>query len=295
MNIKLILRIYIKNQILKLMNHNFFVRHKFLLWLAFVAIFSFSCKDEDYAQKLGLQAKASFKVTKVQGKVNTYLLESTSSNAYRYQWDLGVNEGLKLGGATTEAHYLAKGTYNVKLYAHGEGGYDIATQTITVEQDDFTPTLENPIFKLLTAHPWKLDPNSLAPITVGTENNPAEYFGGGALAPCQLNDDYTFSFVNNAFVLRYNANGDTFNAGNLAPNYSCAQDRSYESAFTFSTTVVGVGIATVTMQGASPAKFIGVTDVSSNNYRIISINANEMVLRSGTTTETVHQIRFVKK
>lgn len=95
--------------------------------------------------------------------------------------------------------------------------------------------------------------------------------------------------------LSYKANGQTFNAGNIAPNYSCAADRSYDSAFTFSTTVQGAGIATITIPGNVPDRFIGVTDVASNNYRIISISATEMVLRSGKSNETVHQMRFVKK
>lgn len=277
------------------MNKKSFVRHQCLTLVALFCFFSWGCKDEDYASKLGTPAKASFKVTKVQGKVNTYLLESTSQNAYRYQWDFGLNDGPKSAGASTEAYFISKGTYNVKLYAYGEGGYDIATQPIVVDQDDFTPTLNNATYQLLTAHAWKLDPTSAAPITVGTENNPAEYFGGGALAGCQVDDDYTFSFANNAFKLSYKANGQTFNGGNVAPNYNCGTDRSYDVAFTFSTTVQGAGIATITIPGNPPDRFIGVTDVSSNNYRIISISANEMILRSGKSNEVVHQMRFVKK
>ncbi|MDQ8003881.1 MAG: hypothetical protein REI64_03710 [Pedobacter sp.] len=277
------------------MNNKSFVRHHCLLLLALITLFNFGCKDEDYASKLGTPATAAFKVTKVAGKANTYLLESTSQNAYRYQWDFGQNEGLKSAGASTEAYFISKGTYNVKLYAYGEGGYDIATQPIVVEQDDFTPTLNNANYQLLTAHAWKLDPASLAPITVGTENNPSEYFGGGALATCQLDDEYIFSFANNAFKLTYKANGQTFNGGNVDPNYNCGNDRSYETAFTFSTTVQGAGLATITIPGTPPERFIGVTDVSSNNYRIISISATEMILRSGKTTEAVHQMRFVKK
>jgi PKD repeat protein len=277
------------------MNSKSFVRHHCLLLLALISIFNFGCKDEDYASKLGTSAKASFKVTKVAGKVNTYLLESTSEGAYRYQWDFGLNDGLKSAGASTEAYYISKGTYNVKLYAYGEGGYDIATAAIVVDNDDFTPTLNNATFKLLTANTWKLDANSAAPIIVGTEGNPAEYFGGGGLADCQKDDEYTFSFANNAFKLSYKANGQTFNAGNIAPNYNCGGDRSYDAAFTFSTTVTGAGIASIVIPGNVPDRFIGVTDVSSNNYRIISISATEMVLRSGKTTETVHQMRFVKK
>ncbi|MDO7742676.1 MAG: hypothetical protein MUP99_02850, partial [Pedobacter sp.] len=93
----------------------------------------------------------------------------------------------------------------------------------------------------------------------------------------------------------YNAHGATFNGGNVEPNYNCGSDRSYESAFTFTTTVEGAGIATITIPNTPPNRFIGVTDVSSNNYRIISITANEMVLRSGKVNEAVHTMRFVKK
>jgi len=277
------------------MNYKLFVRQYCLPLVAFFYLLSSGCKEEDYAGKLGTSAKASFKVTKVQGKVNTYTLESTSQNAYRYQWDLGLNEGLKSGGSSIEAYFISKGTYNVKLYAYGEGGYDIATQPIVVDQDDFTPTLNNENFKLLTAHAWKLDGSSSAPVIVGREENPSEYFGGGSLATCQLDDDYTFSFANNAFKVVYNAAGATFNGGNVEPNYNCGSDRSYESAFTFSTAVEGAGIATITIPNTPPTRFIGVTDVSSNNYRIISITANEMVLRSGKVNETVHTMRFVKK
>lgn len=278
------------------MNCTFSIRQYCLFSLAaFFCLLNFSCKEEDYASKLGAPAKASFNVTKVSGKVNTYLLESTSENAYRYQWDLGLNEGLRSAGPSIEAHFLASGTYHVKLYAHGTGGYDIATQAIVVEQDDFTPTLEHPTFQLLTAKTWKLDGSSSAPVIVGTENNPGEYFGGGALADCQVDDEYTFTFVNNGFKLTYDANGATFNGGNVDPNYNCGNDRSYESVFTFNTTLEGAGIATITIPGNPPERFIGVTDVSSNNYRIISISETEMVLRSGTINEVVHQMRFVAK
>ncbi|MFN0255092.1 lipocalin family protein [Pedobacter ureilyticus] len=271
------------------MNYKLFVRQYCLPLVAFFFLLISGCKEEDYASKLGTSAKASFKVTKVQGKVNTYLLESTSQDAYRYQWDFGLNEGLKSGGSSIEAYFISKGTYNVKLYAYGQGGYDIATQPVVVEQDDFTPTLNDETYKLLTAHTWKLDASSTAPIIVGTENNPGEYYPGGALSPCQVDDDYTFSFANNAFKLTYRANGQTLHGGN------CGSDRSYESTFTFSKTVEGAGIATITIPGSAPDRFIGITDPSSNNYRIISITANEMVLRSGKSSEVVHQMRFVKK
>jgi len=260
------------------------------VFLAFFLILG--CKKS--VGELGQAAKASFKATPVTGKVNTFLLESTSEGAYRYQWDLNDGQGLISGDATKEAYFLKKGEYEVKLYAYGNGGYDIASQKVVVQDDDLSPILNSAEFKKLTAHPWKLDPSSTAPIIVGTENNPAEYFGGGSLADCQADDVYTFAFLNNDFKITYNANGATFNAGNVQPNYSCGSDRSYTNvSFTYSTVVAGAGIASITLPGVPPEMFIGVTDVSSNNYRIISITDTEMVLRSGKANETVHQFRFI--
>ncbi|WP_207534101.1 hypothetical protein [Desertivirga arenae] len=274
------------------MNLNPLLSKRYLAVPLIIASLFSGCKENE--GELGAAAKAAFKVTPVAGKANTYLLESTSDNAFRYQWDIGAGQGIRAGKAVDTAYYLKKGTYDIKLYAYGNGGYDVSSQQVTVTSDDLSPILNNPVFQKLTAHPWKLNPASSAPVIVGTEGNPAEYFPGGPLADCQKDDIYTFAFVNNDFKASYNANGSTFNAGNIAPNYSCAADRSYNNvSFTFSSTVSGVGLATITLPGNPPANFIGVTDVSSNNYRIISISDTEMVLRSGKTNETVHQMRFV--
>lgn len=252
-----------------------------------------SCEKENY--ELGEKATASFSVSPVNGKANTYLLTSNSQNAFRYQWDIGTGQGPKAGKEVDTAYFLFKGTYQVKLYAYGRGGYDTAVQTITVANDDLTPILNNETFKMLTSKSWRLDPTPGAnAIIVGTEGNPAQYFGGGGLAGCQTDDVYNFAYTNSSFVLTYNANGSTFNGGNVAPNFNCGSDRSYTANFTFSTSVDGAGIATITLPGGTPPnRFIGVTDVSSNNYRIISITPTSMVLRSGTKSETVHQFKFV--
>jgi hypothetical protein len=252
----------------------------------------FGCKKNN--GELGEAAVASFKVSPVVGKANTFLLLSTSDKAYRYQWDLGDGQGLVAGDASKEAYFLKKGEYDVKLYAYGKGGYDVATVKVAVAEDDLSPILNSVEFKRLIARPWKLNPTAVAPIIVGTENNPAEYFPGGSLEGCQADDVYTFSFVDNDFKVSYNANGSTFNAGNVQPNYSCGADRSYNNlSFTYSTAVTGAGIATITLPGAVPSVFIGVTDVSSNNYRIISITDTEMVLRAGKANETVFQFKFI--
>lgn len=270
---------------------NFKPKNNLLLpaFIMALVVFLLGCQPEE-AGELGTKATASFSITPVTGRVNTYVLQSTSQNAFGYQWDKGTGTFAK-GKAIDTAYFPLKGTYTVKLRAFGRGGYDSTAQTVSVTVDDI---LNNPTFKLLTAKSWKLDARDGAnAIVVGTEANPGQYFGGGPLADCQKDDVYTFK---TDMTLTYNAAGSTFNAGNIAPNFACGADRSYtNTAFTFSPSVsAGAGIASFQLSGgAPPARFIGVTDVSSNNYRIISISATAMVLRSGTPTETVHQFKFV--
>lgn len=244
--------------------------------------------------ELGTPATASFTVTPVTGKPNTYALSSKSTNAFRLQYDIGDGSALRAGKAEDTAYFPRKGTYVIKLLAYGRGGFTTDSQTVVVANDDFSSLTSNPIFQLLANKTWKLDPgNTAAAVIVGTEGNPGEYYAGGPLADCQKDDTYRFTFSNNAFTVTYASGGSTFFGGNIAPNYSCAADLSFTNTFTFSPTADGVGIATITMPGTPPNRFIGVTDVTSNNYRIISINANSMVLRGGRKNETVFQFKFI--
>lgn len=254
--------------------------------LAAAALLTSGCKRD--TGELGTKATASFTVTPVAGRVNTFVLQNTSQNSFAWQWDKGTGNFAK-GTAVDTAYFPLKGTYTVKLRAFGRGGYDSTAQTVSVTVDDI---LNNAAFKLLTAKSWKLNAGVADPIVVGTEGNPSQYFGGGALADCQTDDVYTFK---SDLTLAYNANGATFNAGNVAPNYTCGTDRSYSEKFTFSPGVPAgsAGIALLTLPGTVPGRFIGVTDVSSNNYRIISISSTALVLRSGTASETVHQFKLV--
>jgi PKD domain len=141
---------------------------------------------------------------------------------------------------------------------------------------------------------WRLDPSTGAnSITVGNEGNPAADYGGGPLdGNCQSDDRFTFTAANNII---YNANGSTFNGGNIAPNYNCGSDRSYNVAYTFGPTTGGVaGLATIQLPGAPPTTFIGTTDVPSVNiYRIIDITATKMTLRAGSGTGQVFQFKFI--
>ena len=141
---------------------------------------------------------------------------------------------------------------------------------------------------------WKLDPAPGAnSIVVGTEANPSEYYGGGPLASCQLDDIYTFSSAN---TLTYNAAGSTFNGGNISPNYNCGDDRSFSNVgYTFGATNAGIaGLATLKLPSAPPSTFIGTTDVPAENvYRIIEINPSKLILRSGNGSAAVFQFKFI--
>lgn len=260
----------------------------FLSFSSILVLLAAGCTP-DKGGPLGQKATASFKISAVPGKVNTYALESTSTGAFAFQWKKGTGD-FKKGNALDTAYFPVHGTYSVQLRAFGRGGYDTAAQSVTIDVDDIQ---NNPNFQLLVSTPWKLDANDPAPIIVGTDGNPAQYFGGGALADCQKDDVYTFT---NDLKLKYEAHGQTFNAGNIAPNYTCGTDRSYSNlSFTFEPGVPAgaAGIVSITIPGNVPDHFIGVTDVSSNNYRIISISASSLVLRSGTQSETVHQFKFI--
>jgi hypothetical protein len=247
------------------------------------------CKKTTY--ELGSKATAAFTVSPVAGKVNTFALASTAQNAFALQWNRDNGQGFKNGAANDTVYYPLQGTYRVQLYAFGRGGFDTASQTITVAEDD-------PIryYNLLTSRSWKLDnsPGANA-VIVGTESNPSAYYGGGPLLNCQADDIFTFTPDNK---LAYNANGST--QGGPSVGYSCSTDLSFSGqAFTYTLLPAGSGaIATIQLTAQTPAAFIGSIDgIDNNYYRIMSISSAEMVIRggnpSGAAGNTVFQFKFV--
>ena len=154
----------------------------------------------------------------------------------------------------------------------------------------------DPIRQLLTggaSKTWMLDNTIDAPIQVGTEANPLEYFAGvkaGELPACQSDDEYTFSATN---TLTYNAKAETFSA---AAGFTCQPAQSGTSAYSFGP-ASGTGLAQFVL--ARTNAFIGTTDASPTErvYRIISIDENKMTLRagSGSSGGTVFTMKFVAK
>lgn len=154
----------------------------------------------------------------------------------------------------------------------------------------------DPIRQLLTggsSKTWMLDNATDAPIVVGTEANPTQYFAGvkaGELPTCQSDDEYTFAATNS---LTYNAKAETFSA---AAGFTCQPAQSGVSAYSFGP-AIGTGLAQFVL--ARTNAFIGTTDASPTErvYRIISIDDKKMTLRagSGASGGTVFTMKFVAK
>ncbi|TGE27655.1 PKD domain-containing protein [Hymenobacter metallicola] len=153
-----------------------------------------------------------------------------------------------------------------------------------------------PYKRLLTggsSKTWMLDDNADAPITVGTEANPLEYFAGvkaGELPDCQADDEYTFSMTN---TLNYDAKTETFSA---AAGYTCKAPETAATPFVFGPSA-GAGLAQFIL--SRKGAFIGATDASPTEqvYRILSIDENKMTIRAGSGANggTVFTIKMVAK
>jgi PKD repeat protein len=140
---------------------------------------------------------ASFTVTPVSGQVNKYLLTSTSTNAFMYDWDRADGKGYVRTKSTDTAYFSDKGTYTVKLLAYGQNGIDTASQVITVAADD--PAAQTPM-KLLTnnsSKTWILDQPNGGALFIGPSDFSQTWWSNTAAdvtaRACQFNDEYTFS------------------------------------------------------------------------------------------------------
>jgi PKD repeat protein len=269
----------------------------FLLALAGVAA---GCSYD--VKELGPKPEASFTVTPIAGQVNKYLLQSTSQNAFRYEWDKGVGAGYKAGKATDTAYFPDAGTYTVKLYVFGQSGTDSAMQTINVAADD--PAAQTPI-KMLTGNSsrtWKLAPEEGA-LWIGPPDNSATWWqntaGDIATRSCLFNDRYTFTLTGK--VLQYESQGDFYvdeEGGNPHPAGMPAvgcyansaipaqfQPWANDGIFTFDVInnnqlkVNGLGAHLGLYKAASPPDAAVGTPQNSITYSIVSITPTRLVLK----------------
>ncbi|MBC6989228.1 PKD domain-containing protein [Hymenobacter sp. BT491] len=244
-----------------------------------------ACEKNDSGTLEGAVPQTDFTTTiKPVGLTTEVTFTSTNADAFLYQWSFG--DGSVGTGKTVTHIYKKSGTVKAQLITAYRGGTSLsAVKDVVLPQNiDF-------VKQLLTgsgSKTWMLNNAVDAPIVVGTEGNPSEYFNGvkaGGLPPCQADDEYTFT---SAGVFTYNAKAETFVAGGVG----CSTQRSGTSEFTFGP-ATGEGFAMFEFKKAGT--FIGVTDAPDLTYRIIDISDKSMLLRAGKPGGTVFQMKLVPK
>lgn len=267
--------------------------------LMFFAVLITSCEYD--VRDLAPKPVASFTVTPVAGAVNKFLLTSTSSNSFRYDWDKAGGTFVQ-GKEIDTVYFPDKGAYTVKLLAYGHGGMDSSSQVINVANDD--PAAITP-FKLLTGNSskkWKLAPEAGA-LWIGTSDFATTYWGNSAgdvtSRSCLFNDEYTFTKTGNA--LTFDSKGDFYvdeEAGNPhpagMPAVGCyansaipAQFRAWanDGSFTFEVIdnnkikVNGTGAHLGLYKAANPPDAAVGSPQSSITYQIVSITATRLVIK----------------
>ena len=270
-----------------------------ILFIALTAFVVSSC-EYDVAD-LAPKPDASFTVTPVSGKVNTFLLTSTSTNSYRYDWDKASGSYTQ-GKAVDTVYFPDKGVYTVRLLAYGQSGMDTASQVVNVTIDD--PAAITP-FKILTnnsSRTWKLAPEPGA-LWIGPSDYSATWWannlGDVTSRSCLFNDEYTFHKTGSIFS--FDSKGDFYvdeEGGNPHPAGMPAvgcyapsaipvafQPWANSASFTFQVIdnnklkVTGTGAHLGLYKAANPPDAAVATPQPSITYQIVSLTASRMVLK----------------
>lgn len=249
-----------------------------------------SCKKavDNYSLEGAVPTSDFTVTTATSGLTTVATFTATNTDGFLYQWEFG--DGTRGAGQTTTHTYSSGGTLKARLITAYRGGTSVsATKDIVLPQ---VSAIVKGLLTGTTSKTWKLDNTVVAPITVGpTDADPLSYYPGnpaaGSLPACQADDEYTFSAAN---VFTYDAKGQTFVAGG-----ACSAPRDVTTTFTFGN-ATGLGLAQLVLAPATPSPFIGVTDAPGFTYRILSIDAQRMVLRAGSTAAgVVFDMKFVVK
>lgn len=281
---------------MKLRYHTAFYAGGVLLFLAAVLL---SCKYD--VKELGPKPAASFTVTPIQGQTNRYLLTSTSTNAFRYDWDKGTGSFAQ-GQQVDTVYFPDAGTYQVKLLAYGQSGMDSTAKSIVVAADD--PAAITPL-KLLTGNSsrkWKLAPEAGA-LLIGTPDFAQVWWSNTvadiAARSCLFNDEYTFKKA--GLLVDYDSKGDFYvdeEGGNPhpagMPAVGCYANTAIpapfrpwanSASFTFEVInnnqlkMIGTGAHLGLYKAANPPDAAVNLPQPSVTYDIVSITATRLVLK----------------
>ena len=202
-----------------------------LVLMPLSAILFFSCKYD--VKDLMPKPTASFTATPVPGVSNKYLLTSTSTNSFRYDWDK-AGTGYVQGKQIDTVYFPYLGNYTVKLFVFGQSGVDSASQVITVAANDPTACQGTALgfITSCTSKKWKLDPTAAA-YKVGPGPNDGSWWSNGAgdvtARSCEFNDEYIFTF-SAARTFTYDNKGDFYGDGYLGNNSNACQPSSNYTA-----------------------------------------------------------------
>lgn len=114
----------------------------FLYSLACLSLLTTSCLPEDEDLQLGPKAEAAFTITEISTDEmrNTYRLESTTENAFVYQWNPGEGGAPFVGNKVDTIKIENKGEYTITLTTLSEGGHSTTSQKVIVDEDAVTGT-----------------------------------------------------------------------------------------------------------------------------------------------------------
>lgn len=268
-------------------------------WMAVMAIFLSACKYD--VADLMPKPKASFTVTPITSMVNRYVLTSTSTNSYRFDWDKGVGTYAQ-GKAVDTVYFPDKGTYRVRLLAYGQSGMDTSSQNVVVANDD--PAALTPL-KMLTnnsSRTWKLAPEAGA-LWIGPSDYSATWWanstGDVAARMCLFNNEYTFTKTGSIFS--FNNKGDFYvdeEGGNphpagmpavgcYAPSAIPAQFQAWSNNNNFTFDVInntqlrlnGTGAHMGLYKAGTPPMAAAPAPQPSVTYQIVSITPARLVLK----------------
>jgi hypothetical protein len=153
---------------------------------------------------------------------------------------------------------------------------------------------------------WILDPTPGAnPIIAGSEDAPGKDYPGGPLAPCQLNDEYTFTSTDSVY---FNFNEDALVFGGPR-DYNCKpfgifNPTSYELT---KITTGGSGIGQIVLKNGrintikddklsfTGQYYIGVMDNVANLYRILELADGKLLIRIGDGSGATQTLKLVAK
>ncbi len=251
-------------------------------------------------RELGPAPDASFTVTPIQGQTNRYLLTSTSTNTFMYEWDKGDGKGFVRTKNTDTAYFPDRGTYRVRLMAYGHSGMDTASQVINVAADD--PAALTP-FKILTGNntkTWVLEQPGGGALFIGPSDFSQTWWSNSAAdvtaRACQFNDEYTFSTDG---VFKFDNKGDMWideEGGNVWPNdvglsIGCHQASEWPAKYaawssgTHQFEIINDNQLKVTGTGAHLGLYkagnAGITPTPENSitYDIVSITPSKLVVK----------------